>query len=347
MNFSNLIINWYYLNKRDLPWRNTTNPYKIWLSEIILQQTQVKQGLPYYESFTKAFPTVELLAKAEEDDVLKLWQGLGYYSRARNLHFAAKQIIEWGGFPNQYDSILKLKGVGEYTAAAISSFAFKLPHAVVDGNVFRLLSRFYGIDIPINSSKGKSHFFKLANTILDKTQPDTHNQAIMEFGSQVCKAKKPNCEICVLCENCVALNTNSINNYPVKIKKNSIKCIYFDYFFFKYKDLTFVKKRTQNGIWKNLFEFPLIENEKQISEEEIIESIQFKEWSHKLKFEVNSVHSFKHILSHRVIYARFWEIDCSAEIQNEHFQRIKIEDINRLAVSRLTEKYLKRLVQPI
>ena len=225
MQFSSQIISWYLEFKRDLPWRNTTNPYNIWLSEIILQQTQVKQGLPYYEKFITHFPTVESLANADEEQVLKLWQGLGYYSRARNLHFAAKQIAESGSFPTNYKAILELKGVGEYTAAAIASFAYKLPHAVVDGNVFRLLSRVYGVDIAINSTEGKKYFSKLANTLLDTKRPDTHNQAIMEFGAMMCKPKNPNCEQCPLSNECIAFNSNSIEAFPVKIKKNESKVL--------------------------------------------------------------------------------------------------------------------------
>ena len=205
-------------HKRELPWRNTKDPYKIWLSEIILQQTQVKQGLPYYQKFIKSFPSVSELANANEEQVLKLWQGLGYYSRARNLHFAAKQIHQAGFFPKEYKDIINLKGVGEYTAAAIASFAFKLPYAVVDGNVFRLLSRFYGIDTPIDTSKGKKEFSEIAQTLLVKEEPDTHNQAIMEFGSQMCKPKQPNCNSCPLRDECVAFANNTTHLLPVKTR---------------------------------------------------------------------------------------------------------------------------------
>lgn len=193
MPFSNHVICWYEQNKRDLPWRKTKDPYKIWLSEIILQQTRVAQGLPYYERFITHFPTVDALASAEQEKVLKLWQGLGYYSRARNLHHAAKQVVKDFGsnFPNKYEDILSLKGIGEYTAAAVSSFAFNLPHAVVDGNVFRLLARYFGIDTAINSTGGKKLFFELANELLDKNRPGDYNQAIMEFGSQKCKPSNP------------------------------------------------------------------------------------------------------------------------------------------------------------
>ena len=221
MNFSKNVINWYSDNKRDLPWRHTVNPYFIWLSEIILQQTQVKQGLPYYKSFVKTFPTVYDLAKSDEQTVLKLWQGLGYYSRARNLHFTAKYIVnELGGnFPNSYSEIIKLKGIGDYTASAIASIAFGETTAVVDGNVYRVLSRFFGIETPINSTKGIKEFKALATELIDKREPATFNQAIMEFGAQQCKPKKPYCIICPLQSGCVAFQTNKISELPVKLKK--------------------------------------------------------------------------------------------------------------------------------
>lgn len=343
MEFSFKIISWYLEFKRDLPWRNTTNPYNIWLSEVILQQTQVKQGLPYYEKFIKCFPTVESLANADEEQVLKLWQGLGYYSRARNLHFAAKQIAEMGGFPTNYKGILELKGVGEYTASAIASFAYKLPHAVVDGNVFRLLSRFYGIDLAITSTEGKKYFSNLANTLLDTKRPDTHNQAIMEFGAMMCKPKNPNCEKCPLNNECIAFSSDSIESFPVKIKKNESKVLYFDYFFFKTKGSTLVNKRTEKGIWMNLFEFPLIVNTEKKSEKNILKDNTFQKWIVNTNIEIDSIKEIRHILSHRIIYARFWEINCNDNLQNHSYQTIRIKDLDTLAIPRLVEKYLDLL----
>lgn len=339
--FSSKIIKWYSQHKRELPWRNTKDPYKIWLSEIILQQTQVKQGLPYYQKFVNTFPSVSELANANEEEVLKLWQGLGYYSRARNLHFAAKQIHQAGFFPKEYKDIITLKGVGEYTAAAIASFAFKLPYAVVDGNVFRLLSRFYGIDTPIDTSKGKREFSEIAQTLLVKKEPDTHNQAIMEFGSQMCKPKQPNCNSCPLRDECVAFANNTIHLLPVKKGKVKVKTVFFEYFFFKMNGYTLVNKRADDGIWQNMYEFPLITTEELKNTEEILNHNQFESWVKGIDFIIESISEFKHILSHRKINARFWEINCQNTLPASNFQKIKIETIDKLAVSRLIEKFIQ------
>lgn len=339
--FSSKIIKWYSQHKRELPWRNTKDPYKIWLSEIILQQTQVKQGLPYYQKFIKTFPSVSELANANEEEVLKLWQGLGYYSRARNLHFAAKQIHQAGFFPKEYKNIITLKGVGEYTAAAIASFAFKLPYAVVDGNVFRLLSRFYGIDTPIDTSKGKREFSEIAQTLLVKKEPDTHNQAIMEFGSQMCKPKQPNCNSCPLRDECVAFANNTIHLLPIKKGKVKVKTVFFEYFFFKMNGYTLVNKRANDGIWQNMYEFPLITTNDLKNTEEILNHNQFESWVKGIDFIIESISEFKHILSHRKINARFWEINCQNTLPASNFQKIKIETIDKLAVSRLIEKFIQ------
>jgi A/G-specific adenine glycosylase len=339
--FSSKIIEWYSQHKRELPWRNTKDPYKIWLSEIILQQTQVKQGLPYYQKFIKTFPSVSELANANEEEVLKLWQGLGYYSRARNLHFAAKQIHQAGFFPKEYKDIITLKGVGEYTAAAIASFAFKLPYAVVDGNVFRLLSRFYGIDTPVDTSKGKREFSEIAQTLLVKKEPDTHNQAIMEFGSQMCKPKQPNCNSCPLRDECVAFANNTIHLLPIKKGKVKVKTVFFEYFFFKMNGYTLVNKRANDGIWQNMYEFPLITTNDLKNTEEILNHNQFESWVKGIDFIIESISEFKHILTHRKINARFWEINCQNTLPASNFQKIKIETIDKLAVSRLIEKFIQ------
>jgi A/G-specific adenine glycosylase len=228
MNFSKTIIRWYNKNKRDLPWRHTKDPYKIWLSEIILQQTRVQQGLPYYETFVKKFPTVHHLAKANEDVVMKTWQGLGYYSRARNLHYSAKFISKnlKGKFPNNFEEIKKLKGIGDYTAGAIASFAFNKPYPVVDGNVFRVLSRYFGIKTPIDSAKGKNEFVEKATLLLDKKNPGTFNQAIMEFGAMKCVPQNPDCGKCPLKNGCEALANDTVSALPFKSKKNKIRTRY-------------------------------------------------------------------------------------------------------------------------
>ena len=339
--FSSKIIKWYSQHKRELPWRNTKDPYKIWLSEIILQQTQVKQGLPYYQKFIKTFPNVSALANANEEQVLKLWQGLGYYSRARNLHFTAKQIHQAGFFPKEYKEIITLKGVGEYTAAAIASFAFKLPYAVLDGNVFRLLSRFYGLDTPIDTYKGKREFSEIAQALLVKEEPDTHNQAIMEFGSQMCKPKQPDCNSCPLRDECVAFANKTIHLLPFKIGKVKVKTVFFEYFFFEMKGYTLVNKRADDGIWQNMYEFPLITNEELKSTEEILNYNQFISWVKDVDFSIESISEFKHILSHRKINARFWIIRCHNILPVSSFQKIKIEKIDKLAIPRLIEKFIQ------
>lgn len=314
MHFSKDIIHWYSIHKRDLPWRNTKNPYLIWLSEIILQQTQVRQGLPYYEAFVKAFPTVFDLAKASEQKVLKLWQGLGYYSRARNLHSTAKHVANElnGVFPNTYAELIKLKGVGDYTASAIASISYNAPTAVVDGNVYRVLSRFYGIDTPINSTKGIKVFKQLASSLIDKTQPATFNQAIMEFGSRQCKPKNPNCSICPLKSSCIALEKKIIPMLPVKLKKTKIKTRYFNYLVcIDAAKNVILEQRLTKGIWQNLYQFPLIETPKSISinafkslnvESTLLKDISFE---YSLFNEIDMVHK----LSHQHLHTKFWIIE--------------------------------------
>ena len=314
MNFSKNVINWYSDNKRDLPWRHTVNPYFIWLSEIILQQTQVKQGLPYYKSFVKTFPTVYDLAKSDEQTVLKLWQGLGYYSRARNLHFTAKYIVnELGGnFPNSYSEIIKLKGIGDYTASAIASIAFGETTAVVDGNVYRVLSRFFGIETPINSTKGIKEFKALATELIDKREPATFNQAIMEFGAQQCKPKKPYCIICPLQSGCVAFLKNQTSGLPVKSKKIKIRHRYFNYLVIidQHKN-TIIEQRTEKGIWQNLYQFPLIESKESIDVYEFEKEISKHKLIKNLKFQINLFNEKDviHKLSHQHLHTKFWIIE--------------------------------------
>ncbi len=264
MNFHNILIKWYLQNKRDLPWRKTVDPYQIWLSEIMLQQTRVVQGMPYFFSFIKEFPTVKDLADAREEKVLKLWQGLGYYSRARNLHKTAQYISNDlnGIFPDSYKELLKLKGVGEYTAAAIASFSYNEPVPVVDGNVFRVLARYFDIESDIAVPATKKEFAALAQELMPKDNPALFNQAIMEFGALQCVPKSPECSVCVFNESCAALQKGKVNMLPVKSKKLKVTNRYFNYLILE--DVlgnTLIQKRTQKGIWHNLYEFPLLETE--------------------------------------------------------------------------------------
>ena len=313
MEFSNSLIHWYLQNKRDLPWRNTTNPYPIWLSEIMLQQTRVAQGLPYFLSFTDAFPTIFDLANAEEEQVLKLWQGLGYYSRARNLHATAKHIaFELNGeFPSSYKELLKLKGVGEYTAAAIASFSYNEPVAVLDGNVFRVLSRYFNVDSDISVPKTKVEFQQLAQKVLVKENPALFNQAIMEFGALQCVPKNPNCTACVLNSSCAALQYKKVAQLPVKTKKTKVTNRYLNYLILKDSDSNYiVQKREGKGIWKNLYEFPVFETELQLSETEIIDQVAKMEFYNEKPDGILILHHeiILHKLSHQHLYIRFFEL---------------------------------------
>lgn len=338
---SDKLIAWYKKNKRDLPWRDIKDPYKIWLSEIILQQTQVVQGLNYYIKFIETFPTVTDLANAPEDKVMRLWQGLGYYSRARNLHAAAKaiNINHKGKFPDSYDSIKNLKGVGDYTAAAISSFAFDLPFAVVDGNVYRVLSRLFDISTPINSTLGKKEFQLLADELLNKKQPALHNSAMMEFGALWCKPQNPRCEDCPIQIHCLAFQNNHIAVRPVKDKKIKIKNRYLHYFIFNYKDSVYVQKRTEKDIWQNLYEFYLIETPEPTSVEIVLKQQSLK----KLvpEFTVKSIiDSKKHILSHQHLYATFYELTINVLLKDKNLIKIKRSDLNNFGLPQLITKYL-------
>jgi A/G-specific adenine glycosylase len=321
MNFSNLLIQWYLLNKRDLPWRNTINPYHIWLSEIMLQQTRVAQGTPYFLAFTTAFPTVFDLAKADEEQVLKLWQGLGYYSRARNLHKAAQYVaFELNGiFPDNYKELLELKGVGEYTAAAIASFSYNEAVPVVDGNVFRVLSRYFDVETDIALASAKKEFAALAFELMPKEDPATFNQAIMEFGALQCVPRNPECTICVFNASCLALQKNKINQLPVKSKKLKVTKRYFNYLVIADEnDNTIIQKRTAKGIWHNLYEFPLIESENEEGFEYIENSLKS---SLVVDNKVISIMEYDdksnvHKLSHQHLYIRFWKVTVAGLVDN-------------------------------
>ena len=348
-NFSKILTDWYELNKRDLPWRHTQDPYLIWISEIILQQTRVVQGLSYYHRFIEQFPTVIHLAEAHEDDVLKCWQGLGYYSRARNIHKASHQIMSvFGGvFPNHHKDILTLAGIGDYTSAAISSFAFNLPYAVVDGNVYRVLSRIFGIETAIDSPKGKKEFSVMAQELLSQLQPGLHNQAIMEFGALQCVPVSPNCSICPFQESCCALKLNMISNLPVKSKKTMVSHRFFNYLFINYQSQTFIQKRIEKDVWQNLYEFPLIETDHLLSASELLENDQFCKLFNGIDELIISKISkpMKHILTHRVIFAQFISIEISAlNLSIANLERLDLNQINNYAVSRLMELFIEKLV---
>ena len=256
------LINWFAENRRDLPWRHDPTPYEVWLSEVILQQTRVNQGMDYYLRFIKKWPSVTSLAQATEEEVLKMWQGLGYYSRARNLHHCAQQVMEQHGgqFPADYEQLKKLQGIGEYTAAAIASIAFDLPHAVVDGNVYRVLARLFDIDIPINNKEGQKLFAQLADELLNRKQPGLHNQAMMEFGALQCTPKNPNCLHCPLLAQCLAFAHQTVLQRPVKLQTKKNVTRYFNYLVIRINENIYLHKRSGNDIWKNLYDFPCIES---------------------------------------------------------------------------------------
>ena len=344
MIFSNKLILWYLQNKRDLPWRKTKNPYHVWLSEIILQQTRVAQGLDYYLKFIDAFPTVNHLANAEESTVLKLWQGLGYYSRARNLHFSAKYIVNElnGEFPKTYKEILKLKGVGDYTASAIASMCFNEPTAVVDGNVYRVLSRYFGIDTPINSSAGIKEFKALAQSLIDDSQAGNFNQAIMDFGAIQCKPKKPLCMFCPFADSCVAFQKNKIDLLPVKEKKLKIKNRYFNFLVIKTADdKTILKERKGKGIWQGLYQFPLLESDKSIDKNDLISSEMFNEmFPNEVSISLFNKKEVVHKLSHQHLYTQFWIIELNHQKDaNIYWKAIENYPVPVL-ISNFLEEYL-------
>jgi len=315
MTFSEVIIDWYQKHKRDLPWRNTNDPYIIWLSEIIMQQTRVEQGMPYFNRFAEKYPTVKHFASATEEEILKLWQGLGYYSRGRNMHQTSQAVMEEhaGYFPKNYDSLIRLKGIGEYTAAAISSFSSNEAKAVVDGNVFRLLSRYFGIDTPINTGKGKKIFTDLANELLDHTQAGIFNQAMMEFGSLQCKPKNPDCRICPLQTSCEARLKNRIHELPVKIKAQKSRERYFNYILALKNDQILVNKRRSGDIWENMFDLPLFETESPAEIPDLVQSENFiKAFGNQVLIRSVSKPA-KHILSHQKLNTTFIQIENFAD----------------------------------
>jgi A/G-specific adenine glycosylase len=309
--FSKKIAEWYEKNKRDLPWRNTQDPYKIWLSEIILQQTRVQQGLPYYLQFIQAFPSIKALADAPEQKILRLWQGLGYYTRARNLHRCAKEVVQkhHERFPGTLAELKALPGIGDYTGAAIASIAFNQPTAVVDGNVFRVLSRVFGISTPINSKQGKTEFYDLANRLISIKDPGRFNQAVMEFGALFCTPSRPQCENCVFKGNCFANKHGLQSQLPVKEKLKKSRKRYFYYFVIEKKGALLMNKRVEKDIWNGLFDFYLIEKDKAQNPLTVIKSDSFIKSLISKKSQPIISKVYKHILSHQTIYSRFIRLE--------------------------------------
>lgn len=342
MEFHNTLINWYLMNKRDLPWRKTNDPYRIWLSEIMLQQTRIEQGLPYYLKFAAAFPTVFDLANAPQDEVLKLWQGLGYYSRARNLHETAQYVANQlnGDFPQSYAGLLKLKGVGEYTASAIASMCYEEPTAVVDGNVYRVLARYFNVDTPINSTAGIKEFKELARELLDSKDPGTYNQAVMEFGALHCKPKLPLCNTCPLANSCLALKLGKVGELPVKLKKNKVRNRFFNYLvFLSEENKTLLEQRSGKGIWEGLYQFPLIETISPVLEAALLKDESFLNLTGggEQLISLYNESPIVHKLSHQHIYTRFWIIE-RKELPRE---AISVEKLENYPVPVLIANFIK------
>lgn len=327
--FTTALLDWFAQYGRELPWRGISDPYGIWVSEVILQQTRIEQGRDYWLRFMERFPTVEALAAASEDEVLLQWQGLGYYSRARNMHAAARQIVEQGGFPRTIEGLRALKGVGDYTAAAVGSMAFNLPTAAVDGNVYRVLSRHYGIDVPINTTKGKHTFEALAQQLLPENQASIFNQAMMDFGATWCTPKSPRCLDCPFAETCAALRTGRVNQLPVKEKKLKIQERHLTYIYIRHAGMTAVRRRPAGDIWQGLWE-PLL-----------IEDAPMPDLGCPLTL---LAHNVKHVLTHRVLLADFYlaEPPSRPELPDGYIW-IKEEDLGDYALPRLIERLLERL----
>ncbi len=345
MSFANKLIEWYRLEGRDLPWRKTQDPYIIWLSEVILQQTRVEQGLPYFYTFVEHFPSVTEFATADEDEVLRLWQGLGYYSRARNMHKAAK-IVEQdyqGQFPSDYERLLSLPGIGEYTAAAISSFSVGECKAVLDGNVFRVLSRVFGISTAINTGEGKKLFQSLAQDLISASDPGTYNHAIMDFGATVCKPKAPLCVDCVFRGECAAFEEDTVGALPVKLKAKKSRDRYFNYFVIEDDGMILMSKRGSEDVWANMYEFPLIETKDQLELEDLIHTEEYR-----ATFGDAVVEPFggvtKHILSHQNIYARFFRLPNAKDIleKKDTWHYFLLENLDKLAKHKLVFSFIDK-----
>lgn len=332
-------------NDRPMPWKGEKDPYKIWLSEIILQQTRVEQGWAYYERFIKSFPTVQSLAVASETKVFKLWEGLGYYTRCKNLIATAKFIAHElnGEFPSSYDAILDLKGIGPYTAAAIASFAYNLPYAVVDGNVFRILARYFGIDTAIDSAAGKRLFTLMANDLLDKKQAGIYNQALMDFGAVMCKPQLPICSTCPLQKSCKAYADNRVNEWPVKEKKIIKKSRWFYYLIIPQGKKIAVRKRTGKDIWENLYEFPLVESTKAISLKKLIQTAAFKKWMEGASFVISPIGTlFQQQLTHQTIKGKFLQVQIKGNISLAGYEMVSLKKLSTLPFPKLIAAFLEK-----
>lgn len=343
MLFPQKILRWYYHHKRELPWRATKDPYKIWLSEVILQQTRVTQGMPYYHRFLEAFPTIADLAQATEEKVLKLWQGLGYYSRARNLHSTAKMVVDEynGKFPDTFEELKRLKGVGDYTASAIASICFNVPEPVVDGNVYRVLARYFGVALPINSTKGVKYFRQLAREVMDTQNAGDYNQGIMEFGAIQCAPKKPYCLLCPLNESCVALQQNKIAQLPVKENRTKVRDRYFNYLVFLDEEKnTLLEQRQQKGIWQNLYQFPLLEAEKTLDLQELCGHLEKQpQFPASAAISLHNGTPILHKLSHQHLHTQFWLV----ETENLLKHGIAWEDIPSFPVPVLIADFIQQV----
>ncbi len=347
--WSKKLIAWYKANKRNLPWREVADPYKIWVSEVILQQTRVDQGIDYYHRFIEHFPDVQVLAAADQDAVLKVWQGLGYYSRARNMHVAAQQIVKRhnGKFPETYEELIALKGIGPYTAAAVASICFDKPHPVIDGNVMRVVSRWFAITEAVNTSAGKHLISDSLNEVFDHKNPGTFNQALMEFGATVCKPKNPPCESCIFNQNCLAFQQGLVAQLPAKRKKKAPTKRFFHYLIpvFTLNDTphTIVRKRDVTDIWAGLYDFPLIETTVDLENELISETADWKKMFTKLSPVVKQVSAtYRHQLTHRQIIARFFVIHGEAPVFSSlEGEAIPLQHLSKLPLPRLIERYLE------
>jgi A/G-specific adenine glycosylase len=341
--FVKILTVWYQQNKRDLPWRSNNDPYSVWVSEIILQQTRIDQGMNYYFRFIQRFPDIESLARASEDEVLKIWQGLGYYSRARNMLYAARQIMEeYGGrFPASYVEIKKLKGIGGYTAAAIASISFGSVHAVIDGNVYRVLSRIFGIATPIDTSNGKKEFSEMAHSLIDKRNPGQFNEAIMDFGALQCIPRKPNCQQCPYNKNCLALKNDQVDLFPVKLKKVKQKDRYFSYLYIKNGEYFFLGQRKTKDIWHNLYQLPLIETNSPIDETILISLPEFKALFNEFKVTVEADGpEIIHLLTHQRLHIRFFQIDVCQMATNSEWIMINKRQLSKFPLPKPIDNYL-------